>query len=274
MSSLLKSSVCRVLACVYALVVAATAYAGNPWATQVIAFDAGVNPEPGYADPTVVLGEPERFTGEGVWPGAVTPFNPPWAADEIVSIGAQGSLTVRFEQPITNDPAHPFGVDLLIFGNGGFIDGAWPAGTVGGLLEDGPFTVSFSADGAQFFPLSGEFMDAMFPMLGYADLSDPYATEPGLVPTDFTKPVDPTLTYEDIAGKSFSELLALYDGSGGGIPIDISSTGLSVVQFVRIDVPGNASSVEIDAFAVVPEPSAAMLFGLLILNALRRKLPW
>ena len=254
-----------------AFVFSVSSYAGGSWATQVVAYEPGFNPEPGYSNVESVLGQPERYTGEGVWPGVVTPFNPPWTASEILSIGSSGSLTVRFDQAITDDPSHLYGVDLILFGNGGFIDAAWPAGEVGGLLEDGPFTVSVSADGNQFFALAGELHDAMFPMLGYADLTDPYATEPGDVPTDYTKPMDPSLTYDDFLGKSFSEIVAMYDGSGGGIPVDIAGCGLSSVQYVRIDVLAGATSVEFDAFAVVPEPSTLAIFGLLVLGALRRK---
>lgn len=270
MPAYLLKSLRLALFCSITLLGAATAPADVPWAIQVIAYNPGSNPEPGYLNPNVVLGEPARFTGANIWPGAVTPFNPPWTPDEILSIGAGGSLTVAFDQPLTNDSNHLFGVDLIIFGNGGFIDDAWPGGVVGGLLQDGPFTVSVSTDGIHFVTLPELHYDAMFPMLGYSDLMNPYATQPGAVLADFTKPVDPSLSYGDFLGKTFSDIVALYDGSGGGIPIDIAAAGLSAVHYVRIDVLTGASSVEIDAFALVPEP-ATLPFALLVLGVLRRK---
>jgi len=258
------------IAAVGALTLSVSA-ASDPWADAVISYDPGSESGSSYTDPATVLGSPERFTGEGIYPGAVTPFNSPWGTDEIVAIGAGGHLVVEFAEPITDDPTHRYGVDFLIFANGMFADGDWPNGMVGGLFEEGPFTVSVSNDNVNWVTLATDVYDALFPTLGYLDLTGPYDTQPGTVPSDFTRPVDPSLTYADFAGKTFAEIVALYDGSGGGIPFDISTTGLSEVRYVRIDVPVGATSPEIDAFAAVPEPGAAVLLGCLALgHALRR----
>ena len=40
---------------------------------------------------------------------------------EVISIGAGGSLTLRFDSPIANSPSNRFGIDFIIFGNTGFI---------------------------------------------------------------------------------------------------------------------------------------------------------
>ena len=96
------------------------------WAVEVIDFDAGTTGTPGFDNPATALGEPERFTGEGVFPGVVSPFNPAFGTDELVSIGEGGHLTVRFDRPINNNGSHLFGVDLIIFGNGGFADSDFP----------------------------------------------------------------------------------------------------------------------------------------------------
>ena len=235
---------------------------GDPWADHIFSYEAGTGLDPAYTNPYVVLGQPERMTGEGIYPGAVTPFNPPWLPEEIVGIGEGGHLTVQFDEPIKDDPAHAFGVDFLLFGNGFLLFGG--GGTIGELSEEGPFTISVSADGDTFVPLAGEHYDAMFPQLGYLDLTDPYDPNPGSVPSNYTRPVDPSLTFEgDFVGKTFEELVELYDGSGGGIPFDISPTGLSAVSYVRVDVPLGASSPEFDAFAAVPEPASFTLLVIL-----------
>jgi hypothetical protein len=253
------------------LLFASTVLAQDPWADQVVSYDAGSGADVGYTDPLTALGEPSRMTGTDPWEAAVTPFNGPWLTEQVVSIGAGGHLTVRFDEPIIDDPSHPFGVDLIVFGNGFFADANWPDGVVGGWFEDGPFTVSVSADGVGFEPLPGTHNDALFPMLGYLDLTGPYDTEPGSILSDFTKPVDPSLTYVDFDGLTFDQILALYDGSGGGIPLDIASTGLNEVYYVRIDVPDGATSPDFDALAVVPEPSTAFLLCSFVLaRALRR----
>ena len=246
-----------------------------PGATTVVSYDAGAAAGGGYNNPESVLGSPERFTGEaefgGVYAGAVTPFNAAWGFDEVVSVGAGGHLVVRFDQPIRNDPANPFGVDLIIYTNSFFFDVAYPGGTVGGVFEKGPFAVSVSADGAEFVSL-GEFTDGRFPTLGYRDLSGPYATTPGSVPTDFTQPVNPALTADDFLGLTLGGIDALYDGAAGGLPIDIAGSGLAEAWYVRIDVPaGVVEAPTFDALVVVPEPATALLLVLAGAAALRRR---
>lgn len=261
-------------ACVVAAGLCAGASAGSdPWADAVVDFNAGVGGTPGYTNYLSVLGSPERITGKAFGLTLpVTPFNPPFQDDEIVSIGAGGSLTVYFNEPIVNNPSNPFGVDLLIFGNSFFQDSPSFDGTVNGIFADGPFTVSVSIDGDTFHPIAGDFIEALFPTLAYQDLNGPYDSEPGSVLTDYTRPVNPALQMSDLMGKSFAELVALYDGSGGGIPVDIASSGLAFAHYVRISVPNGATAAEFDAFAAVPEPGTALplaLFGLAA--AFRRK---
>jgi len=253
------------------------ANAQDPWADRVVAYDPGTTAMPGYTDPTTALGPPERFTGESLYPAVVSIFNPPWETNELVSIGEGGFLTLEFFEPITDDADHPFDVDLILFGNGGFMDDDWPNGRIGSppvMFGTDALRVSVSADGVDFIEL-GEFVEGVFPTQGYLD-SGPYDEQPGDRPTDFTRPVNPALTADDFAGLGYTDALALYDGSGGGTPIDIAAAGLEFVRFVRIDVldDGNANTslnAEIDALATVPEPATGvMVAGAVILFALRR----
>lgn len=237
----------------------ATALADD-FASQLISYNAGTNPAAGYTNPSAALGEPTRFTGVGIFPGAVTPFNPPWMTSEIVSLGASGSIVLRFDQPITNDAAHPYGLDLLIFGNAGYIDLNYPQGqTSGALFGAGHGRVEVSADGEDWRLLPAAEADAAFPTLGYADLADPYATTPGSVLSDFTHPVNPAF---NPAGLSYAQLLAGYAGSGGGTGIDIAASGLTAISFIRITNPSPTDTVEIDALsrvAPIPAPSIALV---------------
>jgi outer membrane protein assembly factor BamB len=251
---------CALVGLYCALTASDPVFAQDPWADQVIAYEPGSGAAPGYTDPLTVLGPPERYTGElGGWPQAVTPFNPPWGTDELVSLGSGGHLIVRFDEPITDDPGHLFGVDFLLFANAFFIDANFPEGVVGGLFQHGPFAVSVSADGQNFVSLGGPFYDGLFPTMGYQDTL-PQDPNPGSVLTDFTRPVDPRLTLSDLMGRSYAELVALYDGSGGGVPFDIGSTGLQQAYYVRIDALPGVSGLAIDAFAIVPEPSTLLAF--------------
>ncbi|MEO1009053.1 MAG: GC-type dockerin domain-anchored protein [Planctomycetota bacterium] len=224
----------------------AAAQAFTPWADRVVEYTPGDGVPVGFDDPTTALGEPERFTGEGVFPGAVTVFNPPFGMDEIVSIGDGGSLTVAFDEPVTDDATNPFGIDLLVFGNAGYIDAAFPDGIVGGIFADGGL-IELSDDGVTFVPVPGLQADGAFPTLGYLDLTDPFSPTAGIVESDFTKPVDPAL---DPDGFTFAEVVAAYDGSGGGVGIDIASVGLVEVSFVRI-TPTVGATPEVDGFADV-----------------------
>jgi hypothetical protein len=223
--------------------------ADDPFADEVVDFDAGVGGVEGYDNPLTVLGMPERFTGEGVFPSVVSPFSPPYGLDEIVSIGTGGWVIVRFDEPVVDHPGNPFGIDLLIFSNTGFIDSSWPNGVVGGVFSADGGVVEVSADGEHWEAVNGVAADGLFPTLGYLD-SGPYDNEPGMIESDFTQPVDPVITIDDLLGLSHSEVVNLYAGSGGGAGIDLAGTGLKAISFVRIANPGDLS-VEIDAFADV-----------------------
>ncbi len=207
----------------------------------------------------------------GVFPGAVTPFNPPFLGSEIVSIGAGGSLTVRFNEPVTHDAANPFGIDLLVFGNAGYADTNFPVGVAGPLFGAGNGTVEVSADGTHWVTATAQ-ADSAFPTLGYSDLTDPYSPTAGAVLSDFTRPVNPAF---NPAGLSFSQIVAGYAGSGGGTGIDLGTLGLAEISFVRISNPlGASSTVDIDGFsdvAPVPGPGSVVSLAAAGLFVVRRR---
>lgn len=252
--------------------------AADPWADSVESYTPGDAAGGGFEVSEVALGEPTRFTGElAGFAGAVTPFNPPFESDEIVSVGFGGELILGFDEPVTDDPQNPFGIDLLIFGNTGYIDADFPNGLVGGLFGMDGGLVELSADGLTWIAVDGVGADGPFPTLGYSDLSGPFDVGPGEVLSDFTKPVDPDF---EAFGKVFGELVAGYAGSGGGAGIDIGRVGLSEVSFVRIsDLTDDGSSVEIDALSdvAVPAPSVLAAGALALAAGTRRRresAPW
>jgi hypothetical protein len=232
----------------------AAALVAEDFAVEVVSYDAGTNPTVGYTDPDVALGPPERFSGEGVFPGVVSVFQPAWRPDEIVSVGAGGHLVLRFDPPITDDPLNLYGIDLLVFGNAALADDAYPDGACGTpcfLFSDGG-GIAVSADGETWIDVPGLVADGLFPTEGYTDLADPYATEPGAAESDFTRPVDPRLGLSDLDGLTYAQILALYRGGGGGAGVDLAGTGLDSISYVRIDAPSDAfDAPEIDAVADV-----------------------
>tara|TARA_X000001036_G_scaffold55044_2_gene44607 strand:- start:3216 stop:4097 length:882 start_codon:yes stop_codon:yes gene_type:complete len=223
----------------------------NPWADSVVSFDEGIGGSAGYNIPEVALGEPSRFTGEDIWPGVVSPFNPPWLADEIVSIGAGGSIVVSFVEPVQNELGNPWGIDLIIFGNTGCVDNAYPKGVVGGAFSDDGGQIEVSQDGKIWYPIATEFSDGLWPTRGYLD-SQPYDAVEGTQPSTFTLPVDPRLSLDDVMNLDNDALMSFYGTSGGGTPIDIGETGLNEISFIRVSVdPSSKLSPEIDGFADV-----------------------
>ncbi|MCG3126516.1 MAG: hypothetical protein CHACPFDD_01352 [Phycisphaerae bacterium] len=244
---------------------------GDPWADRVVAYHGGVNPTLPYTDPLTSVGSPERFTGEGVFPSVVSVYSGAYGVDEIVSVGEGGWLTVAFDEPITDDPSHAYGVDLIVFGNGFLFDSDGDD-LADSAFDEGPFSISVSDDNVVYHTLGVDFNDAVFPVQGYND-SGPFDPVPGNSPSDFLKPINPALGLSDLFGLSYAQIVALYDGSGGGIPVDIAASGLSAVNYVRIDVPTDDLrdvSPEIDAFAAVPEPSS-VVFTLAAGFVLRRR---
>jgi hypothetical protein len=252
----------------------------NPWADSVVEYVAGTgigndfvtgNP---FDNPLVALGEPTRFTSDDAhFGGATTPFQAAFRDDEIVSVGKGGHLTVAFDEPVTDGPLNPFGIDLLVFGNA-FYDLDFSTFLATGVVADEGGKIEVSSNGVDFFEIAGASADGNYPTLGYLDLAEEFPAAPGLVPSDFTKPVNPTL---DVAGLGIADILAAYDGSGGGTGIDIGPTGLSEISYVRISVANDAAFVpEIDGFAdvrAVPEPAGVLILtsGLAVLGFFRRR---
>lgn len=231
-------------------------HAESPFASNVVSYTAGIGAAAGYTNPSVALGSPERFTGEGFLPQAVTAFQPAFVNNEVVSIGMGGSLILSFDHDVLDDPRNPFGIDLLVFGNSFCSDVAAPNGVVGTMFAEGG-TIALSLDGIEWAPVLGIAADGPFPTIGYTDVG-PYATAPGRALTDFTRPVDPSLLPDGLVGRSWEEMLDAYQGSGGGAGVDIGSVGLSAVRYVRITGPVSFGiSPEIDAVADVA-PSATI----------------
>lgn len=251
----------------------ALAVDNDPWADAVVSYDAGTNAQPGFTNPFTALGRPERFTGEALgFPGSVTPFASAFGTDEIVSVGAGGHLTLRFDTAVTDDASNDFGIDLILYGNSFFnVDDFFsPNPVVTGTAADGG-TIELSADGINWVTVPGLDADGALPTLGYADETNPFGGPAGAIATDFRRAVDPSF---DPVGLTFSEIVAGYNGAAGGTGIDIGALGLSSVSFIRISNPFDATAnIEIDAVVdAIPSPgSITLLLGAPLLAGRRRR---
>lgn len=230
------------------------------YAAEVIHYTPGTAAAPGYDQTAAILGEPSRIT-PGEFGGPVDPFSGPWQATQLLSVGAGGSVTVRFEAPVFDHPSHPFGLDFLVFGSSAFVitNGDFTGGgiTDGSLFGNsgGITQVSVSVDGISFFrldPARVPVIDALFPTDGSGD---------------FTRPVPPGLGESDFAGLNLDGIRALYAGAGGGAGFDIGwaqdTTGIPVVldriEYVRLEVLSDR--IEVDALSAIPEPGSPVLLA-------------
>jgi hypothetical protein len=230
-------------------------------AVEVIDYVPGQGNSGAYANPASALGPPTRLSDSTFDPGVVSPFQPAWQPEHLVTIGAGGRLVLAFEEPVVDDPANPFGIDLLVFGNAFFTTSNLEVPCTQALYEEGGM-IEVSLDGTTWFAIENVGADGLYPTLGYLD-ADAFDEGPGAVESDFTKPVDPGIADLVMAGACWDDLLAYYDGSGGGTPIDLAPTGLPAIRFIRISVEENPMFLpEIDAVAdVTPAGSPADFDG-------------
>lgn len=219
-------------------------------ASSVVRYVPGSGAGAAYQDPAAALGAPTMMTGGSAQPAAVTPFHPAWMPGEVVSVGRGGELVLAFESPVTDDPSHPYGIDLIIYGNAFCGDIAYPSGIAGWTFEEGG-TVELSADGITWHLVPGVQADGGLPTLAWRDVG-PYATAPGTQATDPGLPVDPSVTPASIAGLAWPELVGAYGPGAGGSGIDLAAAGLASARFVRVRTAGTAQSVpEVDAVVAV-----------------------
>ena len=192
----------------------------------------------------------------------------------ITTLQEGSAIIVRFEQPIRDNPAHPYGIDLLVFGNAFY--------AASGMVTDGTDLNSLMLAGAGFFEPTkvsvspsytgrpgqdptdretwdwdrydtGPYADSAFPTQAYAwdRATSTWSSEL----MDFTKPVNPTLNTRlnsgDTSPLSGADAIEFYDGSGGGTGFDLAESGFIAVQYVKVEGLPDYRGGEIDAFSSV-----------------------
>jgi hypothetical protein len=230
----------------------------DSFADFVVSYNPGTSAAVGFTNTSAVLGAPTT---------SATITAPPFSKTQLLSLGFGGSVVVGFNSPISNSAANPFGLDFTIFNNSFF--------TLSGTNISGDFThpgltVYVSQDDVNFFLLSSSTnngADGLYPTAGSGN---PFL------------PVNPALGLGSFTNGTTANALALYNGSAGGSSYDISSAidtngnsvNLNWISYVEVINTSATSVGEIDAFAVVPEPSSLMLvvtaLGFLLLGKSRK----
>ncbi len=221
------------------------------FATRVVSYVPGSGAAPGHRVAASALGAPARMTGTPAEPETITPFQPAWMPDQVVSIGAGGSLVLELGATATDDPGHRFGIDLIVYGNAFFSDLAYPAGVPGFCAAEGGL-VDLSEDGVNWVNVPGASVEGGLPTMAWSD-TGAYDTAPGIVANDFLRAVDPAVNESSLSGLPYADVVTLYDGGAGGVGIDLAAAGLSSARFIRLRHPvGAFGSPEVDAVVVIP----------------------
>lgn len=252
------------------------ALATNPYAATLIAQNGHYGAAP-YDNPAAVLGEPTRIAvnndpliGDSPYRSSIVQgvYNADSQDNAFVTTlsasgGSYGSITVRFDQPVTDDPANPYGIDLNVFGNSFYVGAGTVSDTtdmrthylLGGLFAE-PVVVSVSPDNLQWYTYSGgPHGDTAFPTQGkHWDPNQHDASGNGWtdMDTDFTKPVNPTLQgLLGGGGLTAHQAMNAYVGAGGGTGFDLAESPYSAIQYVRVASAAGMVGGEIDALADV-----------------------
>lgn len=264
-----------------------TVASGSITGSRVVSYTAG-NPlqsvwwdeNDTYTRPSAALGRPAPDTGSDPFAayGALTPFNPPFQTSHVVRVSAGGALELELSAPVLPTDGREIGV----FANNGISDSSSGGTGVAGTFASNPEEILFAnpapraivsvkaAEEDAWVALSAAPIAFSNPANFYTDTSiSGYYAPLGTQQADFFQPFDGTIA--DFAGRSYTQMLTLLDGSGGGTWLDISGTGLSSVRYIRFEVPqGESYRMMIDAVTAVPEPGSALSLIILSAGLLRR----
>ncbi len=253
----------------------------SPFAVEIVAANGPFGAVP-YDDPASVLGAPARDFYDPFADGskerrvklveAALNVDATQAHKLITTLNDGSSIIARFDHPVQENPANPYGFEFMVFGNSFFLSDLAVNDTTdmsSVRLAPSFFGESLKVSVSPGFtgkpgeeqnnPATwpwyryddGPFADTAFPTQGY--LWNRTATAWSPQPTDFTKPVNP-----ELLGLILSETITaadaidLYYGSGGGTGFDLRRSGFSTIQYVKVEgLPPAWSGGEIDAFSAV-----------------------
>ncbi|HEY1786611.1 MAG TPA: hypothetical protein VGJ73_00580 [Verrucomicrobiae bacterium] len=235
----------------------------NDFAVQIISSNNLDSSAP-YNDPTAVLGPPalnffDPFDGDVTDRVSIIdpPFNvTPSGSNTLAVIENGGQITVQMGRKIYADAHHPYGVDLIVYGNS-FFDGI--SGASGTISDDTdlsavtltssatfghPAVVSVSQDNTNWFTFTN--VQTVFPDEAYRwDDTNASWTGEEMNPT---KPLNPYIYTNKFAGQTVATALDQFTGASGGNGYSLQKLGLPWIQYIRIQ-PATGTYAVIDAIA-------------------------
>jgi len=268
----------------------ASAAHGASYASRVVSYTPGTASAL-WQNPSAALGAASALTGENPgasnyfgFPNILSPFSPAYQGDEIVQIGEGGQLTLQ----LSNFAVVGGGKEIGIFTNVGLIDSDYPNGMntfPATRFGGGSANVSVSENGSSWFSLGSK--DFVMPGFLFPN-ANPYLTSPppSVQMADFGRPMPNSFSCFD--GHDWTKtqncfLVAQNVWSAGGDWIDLASSGLSQVGYIRFEIPSDGDPntdlrLAIDTVAInnaavgspVPEPAGLLALPLIGL-ALRRR---
>jgi len=280
----------RLLALPLSLACATTAHAVS-YASRVVSYTPGTA-GPLWQNPSAALGGASVLTGENPaasnyfgFPNILSPFSPAYQGDEIVQIGEGGQLTLG----LSNFALVGAGKEIGIYTNVGLIDADYPNGTntnPATHFGGGSANVSVSADNISWVSLGSRTFT--MPSFIFPNAS-PYLTvpPPSALFADFGLPMPSPFSCFD--GKGWMQaqdcfLVSPNVWSAGGDWLNLASSGLSQVGYIRFEIPSDGDPntdlrMAIDTVAInnaavgapVPEPATLLAMPLIGLVLCRRR---
>jgi hypothetical protein len=251
----------------------------STYAIEVVSSQGPFGASP-YNDPNSLLGTPAtRYYTSASAPATRTKLNEAVFNFSVVNgvtnkvittLNTGSSIILKFDHPILDNPANPYGIDFEVFGNSfytasGFGDAAnMNSVTIGAGVFAEPTKVSVSPgytgqpgenpNDASTWPWyrydNGPYADGVFPTEAYRwNRADAIWTDEFM---DFTKPVNPVLTNRfGAGGLTAADGIDLYDGSGGGTGFDLKASGFASVKYIKVEGVSGFTGGEVDAVSVV-----------------------
>ena len=269
--------------CFFAVTALADDFDPNDFAIEVVSYnDRNVS---SHKDPCTALGRPSVDVDYFGANRPVVPVYAAWEQDQVVKVGFEGHLVLKFSHKVGDDKNNPYGVDFIVFGNafqriGGGVSWEYQDPSSVTITSDDvyaePGLVSVSQDGQTWYAYDDPNLsraDTFAPTLGRTydpnnavDAYPNWDNQWWAGVTNPTIPLDPNLTSADFVGKTIAEVCTIYGQSAGGTGFDLQDlalqdfaalavdeqTGRKWIQYVKVEYTGSTLyETEVDAVADV-----------------------